>query len=102
MDLRNGNHVALDHRIVHCTAREHVRERMAHEFANPQLALRGRVARLGNALMALTRHDRSECSSCPDRPVHPTSCEENRPGDGLRAARPELRASVAPSPPGNI
>src|SRR5205085_6347359 len=67
---------------------------MAHEFANPQLALREHVARLGIALMASTRHDRSECSSCPDRSVHPNTLRKNRPGDGLSARDPSSERAL--------
>ncbi len=44
--FRHGDEMALDHRIVHIAAREHLGDRMPHQFADAQLALRaaGRTA----------------------------------------------------------
>src|SRR5262252_2723880 len=96
--------MTLDHRIMHGPARQHLRQCMADELADPQLTLRERVARAGIVLMTSAGHGRPAWSSCPDRSAHPSSCEGDR-GDGLNAiarVRFELTASVAPSPPGSI
>jgi len=47
---------------MHVPAREHVRERVAHEFADAKLALRAAAARAGVVLVASTGHDRPEFS----------------------------------------
>ena len=38
-DLRHGDHVRFDHRVMDITARQHLGERMADQFADAQLAL---------------------------------------------------------------
>ena len=38
--FRHRDHVSFDDRIVHVAAREHVGERVPHQFADAQLALR--------------------------------------------------------------
>jgi hypothetical protein len=66
--------------IMHLSARQHVRERMAHEFADAQLALRGDAARAGVVLMTSTDHDRPEFSHARIRPRVHRFGERDQPG----------------------
>src|SRR5258708_40074696 len=96
--------MTLDHRVMHGPARQHLRQRMAHELADPQLTLREHLARAGIALMPSAGHDRPAWPSCPDWSAYPSACEGDR-GGGLNAiARGgfELTASGAPAPPRSI
>src|SRR5262249_6145335 len=53
--LGHGDHVCLEHRVVHVAARENLRERMTDQLAGAQRALRG--ARSGLAMM-MACHDK--------------------------------------------
>ena len=124
--LGNGDEMAFDHGIVHLAAREHVRERMAHELAHAQLALRGRMVRAGIALVASPGHGilargrirETRPSEGGKRMTQYAPSDQFLPGfldaradcaghDGegracLQSQPRELTASVAPSPLGSI
>ena len=72
LNFRHRDQVLFDDGVMHVPAREHVRERMAHEFADAQLALRAAAARAGVVLMASTGHDRPEFSDARIRPARPS------------------------------
>src|SRR5215467_14028775 len=50
--------MTADLRVMHGPARQHLRQRMADEFADPQLTLREHLARAGIALMPSAGHGR--------------------------------------------
>ena len=50
-DFRHCDHVLFQHRIVHVAARQHVGERVADQFADAKLALRGDGRRIVAALV---------------------------------------------------
>jgi hypothetical protein len=59
---------------------------MAYELGDPQLTLRGLMARAGIALMTSARHDRPKCSSCLGSIRASDVLQRDRAGgDGLNA-----------------
>src|SRR5436853_396496 len=73
--LGDRDQMTLDHRVMHGPARQHLRQRMAHELADPQLTLREHLARARIALMPSAGHDRPAWPSCPDWSAYPSACE---------------------------
>jgi hypothetical protein len=78
--FRHGDQVRLDHRIVHVAAREHVRYRVADEFAHPQLPLGGKVS---SVVLMPTGH--AEILNQPNQGA--VGRKAARTGDFMRHAR---------------
>src|SRR5262249_57563295 len=78
--------MALDHGIMPLAARQHIRQRMADQLADAQLALRRRVAGAGIAMMMSAGHDRPEIGCSRLRREHPFLAEETK-SDGLVSVR---------------
>src|SRR6478752_5288264 len=57
--FRHGDEMALDDRIVHVAAREHLGHRVAHQFADAQLALRAAAGRCAVAFLFVA-HNKSK------------------------------------------
>src|SRR5262249_31530253 len=78
----NRDEVPLDHGVVHLPAREHPRERVAHELADAQLALGRHGVGGGIALVMSAGHRSPEFSIMPGHYPN-THChsKKNKPGN---------------------